>query len=229
MGSESDQQSGRVIAVGDVHGCDTALATLLDQVAPAAADTLVFLGDLVDRGPDTRRVLDMVVHLHHRCRVVVILGNHEELMLNALNGLDRRVWLVFGGREALDSYDGSVKNIPQSHIDVMESARAYWETPSTIFIHANLNPAVPLEQQDGIHLRWTHLTGDERPFDPQRRVICGHTPQKDGYPLEIPGWVCIDTDCQRGGWLTAIDVNENWVWQANEDGKSREFPLGWRE
>ena len=128
----------------------TPLHTLINAIAPAAADTLVFLGDLIDRGPDTKRVLDMVLDLYRRCRVVVILGNHEEMMLNALNGLDMRAWLLFGGREALDSYDGSVRNIPQRHIDLMQSALDDWETASTIYIHANLQSGVPLNEQDGV-------------------------------------------------------------------------------
>lgn len=56
-------------------------------------------------------------------------------------------------------------------------------------------------------------------------MICGHTPQKNGLPLMMPGWVCIDTDCQRGGWLTCLDVDRDHVYQANEAGNVREFPL----
>jgi len=221
--------TSRTLAIGDVHGCNTALDTLLERVAPASADTLVFLGDLVDRGPGTKQVLDRVLELENRCRVILIMGNHEEMMLNALNGLDRKLWYHFGGDEAVESYGGSMHAIPQSHIELIQSGLDYWETPSTIFIHANLQPHAPLDQQDGLYLRWTHLSGNERRYDPQRRVICGHTPQKSGYPLEMPGWVGIDTDCERGGWLTCLDVDADWVWQANEAGQSREFPLGRRE
>jgi serine/threonine protein phosphatase 1 len=139
------------------------------------------------------------------------------------------MWMMFGGEEALDSYGGSPSRVPESHIDLMQSAVDYWETPDNIFIHANLEPAVSLAEQHDAWLRWTHLTGEERWYDPPRRVICGHTPQKSGYPLVFPGWVCLDTDCQRGGWLTAIDVEADWVWQANENGGTREFALGGKE
>lgn len=220
--------TARTLAIGDVHGCDTALATLLDLVAPASEDMVVFLGDLVDRGPGSKQVLDSVLALKDLCRVIVILGNHEEMMLCALNGLDWRLWLEFGGAETMESYGCNKRAIPQSHIQLMETALPYWETPSHIFVHANLQPDVPLAKQPGDWLRWNHLTGHERPFDPDRRVVCGHTPQKHGYPLVFPGWVGIDTFAHGGGWLTCLDVDCDWVYQATDFGQTREFPLGGR-
>lgn len=216
----------RTFAIGDVHGCDTALRTLRAKIEPQEHDTVVFLGDLVDRGPGTRQVLDQVLVLQQRCRVVVIQGNHEEMMLRALGGGEWSMWMQFGGEEALKSYGGRPRAVPESHVDLMESARNYWETPSTIYIHANLQHGVPLAEQHDVCLRWTHLTGNEPWYDPPRRVICGHTPQKNGYPLVFPGWVCLDTDCQRGGWLTALEVDADWVYQANEQGDTRDFVLG---
>lgn len=216
----------RTFAIGDVHGCDTALQALLQRIEPQADDTLIFLGDLVDRGPGTKQVVQQVLDLHRVCKVIVIQGNHEEMMLHALNGDSWNMWMQFGGEEALESYGGRTSSIPALHIDLLESALDYWDTPSTIFIHANLKQGIPLAEQHEVCLRWTHLTGHEPWYDPPRRVICGHTPQRNGYPLIFPGWVCIDTDCQRGGWLMALDVDANWVYQANEAGESRDFVLG---
>lgn len=216
----------RTFAIGDVHGCDTALRTLLEMIKPQTGDTVVFLGDLVDRGPGTKQVLEEVLRLQKVCRVIVIQGNHEEMMLRALGGDEWNMWMGFGGEEALDSYGGNPSRIPEPHIDLLESAVNYWETPDHIFIHANLQPGRPLAEQHDVCLRWTHLTGQEHWYAPPRRVICGHTPQKNGYPLVMPGWVCLDTDSQRGGWLSALDVDANWVYQANEAGELREFALG---
>jgi serine/threonine protein phosphatase 1 len=215
----------RTFAIGDVHGCDTALGALLERVDPQAEDTLIFLGDLVDRGPGTKEVIEQVLATQRQCKVVVIRGNHEDMMLAALAGIDWQMWMQFGGDEALESYGGDRRRIPKSHIEFLESTVDYWETPSEIFVHANLQPAVPLQKQLAIWLRWNHLTGYEREYDPNRRVICGHTPQKAGYPLVFAGWVCIDTDCQRGGWLTALDVYDDWIYQANERGETRDFVL----
>jgi serine/threonine protein phosphatase 1 len=224
MSAPSRAPAPRTLAIGDVHGCDTALATLLDFVAPTADDTVVFLGDLVDRGPGTKQVIEMVLDLESQCRVIVIQGNHEEMLLNALNGLGWKMWIRFGGQMVLDSY-GEQRAIPLSHLQLMEQALDYWETPTDIFIHANLEPDVPLSEQSGEMLRWLHLTGFETRYDPDRRVICGHTPQKSGVPLVFDGWVAIDTDCQRGGWLTCLDVEADLVYQANEQGETRTFGL----
>lgn len=221
--------SGRTLAIGDVHGCDTALATLLDLLAPQRWDTVVFLGDLVDRGPGTKQVLDAVLALHRVCRVVVIRGNHEELMLRALNGESESMWMERGGDAVVDSYGGDLRNIPDSHVDLLQGTVDYWETPSTIFVHANLQTGLPLAAQFPVWLRWSPLTGGEQPYAPPRRVICGHTPRQDGYPWELPGWVCIDTDCHRGGWLTCLDIDNDAVCQANEAGMTRTFPLGVRD
>lgn len=216
----------RTFAIGDVHGCDTALRTLLQRLQLRKTDTVVFLGDLVDRGPGTKQVLEQVLQLQKVCRTVVIQGNHEEMMLRALDGDGWAMWMQFGGEEALESYGGDPKAIPASHIDLLEASIDYWETPAAILIHANLQLGVPLVEQLDVWLRWTHLTGSEKPYNPPGRAICGHTPQQNGLPLTFPGWVCLDTDCQRGGWLTALDLDVDWVYQANEQGDQREFVLG---
>lgn len=217
--------TGRTLAIGDVHGCDMALRTLIGTIAPTQADTVVFLGDLVNRGPDTADVLDQVWRLRTRCRLIVIRGNHEEMMLSALDGHGWFMWMQCGGEETLESYGGNQDNIPEHHRELLESTIDYWEIPKAIFVHAKLAPGLELSEQYSLWLRWEHLQGDEEPFDENRRVICGHTPQKNGWPLVITGWVCIDTDCQRGGWLTCLDVDNDIAYQANQSGETRSFSL----
>lgn len=217
---------GRTFAIGDVHGCDTALGTLLARISLQAEDTVVFLGDLIDRGSGSKQVIDQVLETKQRCRVITIKGNHEAMLLHALRTGDEVPWMEFGGDAALKSYDCDIDEFPSSHIEFYQSMVDYWETHTAIFIHANLEHGVPLAEQPSASLRWQSLEGDEPRYDAQRRVICGHTPQKNGYPLVFPGWVCIDTDCQRGGWLTALDVGADWVFQANKRGETRDFVLG---
>src|SRR5262252_5822775 len=95
----------RIIAIGDVHGCSAALAALIRAIDPTPLDTLVFLGDYIDRGPDSRGVLEQVIALAERCVVVPLLGNHEEMLLAALEGQSElRFWLKFGGMEPVASY-----------------------------------------------------------------------------------------------------------------------------
>ena len=97
--------AGRTIAIGDIHGCSLALAALLDAIDPNPDDLLVTLGDYIDRGPDSRGVLDQVIALAWRCTLVPLVGNHEEMLLAALEGQSELdYWMKFGGMEALASY-----------------------------------------------------------------------------------------------------------------------------
>jgi len=103
----------RTLAIGDIHGCDFALATLLDQVAPGQDDTLIVLGDVIDRGAGSKQVLDLLLDMSKRCRLIFIRGNHEEMLIGApeSRGL-RESWLQYGGTQTLFSYGGTFDQIP---------------------------------------------------------------------------------------------------------------------
>lgn len=217
---------GRTLAIGDIHGCHRALTTLLGVLAVSAADTLVFVGDLVDRGPSSKQVVDELLTLSDACEVVVIMGNHEEMMRDAISGHGLfNAWLEAGGQATLDSYGSSIDNIPPDHIRLLVSAKPFYVTDSEIFIHACLESNISLPNQTSDYLRWKHLGGSERPHVSGKRIICGHTPQKDGIPFVFNGWVCIDTFVHGGKWLTCLDVTSNHVVQASQEGDIREFPL----
>jgi serine/threonine protein phosphatase 1 len=81
----SEGRAGRLIAVGDIHGCSIALRTLIDAIAPNPDETIVALGDVIDCGPDSKGVLDQLITLSSRCHLVTLLRNHEEMLLNALD------------------------------------------------------------------------------------------------------------------------------------------------
>ena len=88
----------RTIAIGDIHGCSQALRALLETICPTESDTLVTLGDHVDRGPDSRGVVCQLLELQKFCRLVPLMGNHEIMMLSVLNGeLDSFIWQRYGG------------------------------------------------------------------------------------------------------------------------------------
>lgn len=216
----------RTLAMGDIHGCASALESLLHFVQPTELDTLVLLGDVVDRGPDTRRAIDQLLAVSALTKTVLIMGNHEELMRDAVSGTGLlNTWLDHGGRETLASYDNAIENIPASHLRFLLTARPWWESDTEIFVHASLERGVSLRNQDREFLRWKHLAGSESPHPSGKRVICGHTPQKDGMPWVFPGWVCLDTFACGTGYLSCLDVETNWVYQASEAGDTRKFPL----
>ncbi len=220
---------GRVLAIGDVHGCLTALDTLLGFVRPGPADQIVLLGDYVDRGPDSKGVLDRLVELRRSYEVVGLRGNHEIMMLGARLGRDDyRFWTGFGGAEALESYAGvdgagTLDDIPDSHWQFVEGRCVDWyETETHIFVHANLYPDLPLAGQPTHWLHWQTLSPAlHRPHRSGKTMVCGHSEQRDGRPLVLDRAVCIDTWAYGDGWLTCLDVATGEFWQANELGQTR--------
>jgi serine/threonine protein phosphatase 1 len=223
---------GRTIAVGDIHGCSAALAALLDALRPGPDDTLVALGDYIDRGPDSRGVLDQLVALAGRCVLVPLLGNHEEMLLAALEGQSElNYWLKFGGTAALASYGysggpdirpGDLRAlIPGEHLDFVKRCRDYFETVGHIFVHAYYEPDRPLREQSWGGLRWASLPPIPARHCSGKVAVVGHSPQKSGEVLDLGFFKCIDTYCHGGGWLTALEVCTGQVWQADAQGRLR--------
>ena len=215
----------RTIAIGDIHGCIAALETVLRANDPQPEDLLITLGDYVDRGPDSAGVVSRLIKLESQCRLVPILGNHEEVMLRAVaagSGQPMTFWMVCGGDATLESYGTSLENIPAEHLDFLRNCRSYVETESHLFLHANYHPHLPLNQQTAAQLRWTSLVQQRpAPHCSGKTAIVGHTSQKDGQVLDLGHLQCIDTYCYGGGWLTAFDVQAKQYWQADRDGNLR--------
>lgn len=220
--------SGRTLAIGDIHGCDVALELLLEKLEPTADDRVIVLGDVVDRGPNTRRAIDLLLELGQTCELKFILGNHEEMMLGTLQTGDwLDDWLRFGGAETLQSYGGAFDDVPAQHLDFLRAGLNYCETETEIFVHANLEPDMPFDLQLPEWLRWERLTGYEPPHESGKRIVCGHTSQRSGIPLVFDGWVCIDTWVYGAGWLCGLDVGEDLLYQTSQSGDSRDtVPLG---
>ena len=219
----------RTIAIGDIHGCGTALSTLLSLLEITDQDTVVLLGDIVDRGPDTKGVIEQLLRLKSHCHeLIYIRGNHEEMMLDALDtGTLNSMWLFHGGQEVLDSYEvDTVQDIPEEHVDFIRSSLNYWENDSEIFVHANVQHGRPLDVQFRQFLRWERYKGNEPPHPSGKRVIVGHTVMPHGMPRVSPGWVAIDTGVYEGNPLTAFDTSNNLFYQADQLGnRFPSFPL----
>ena len=130
-----------LIAVGDIHGCSRTLKALLEALSPGAEDHLVFLGDYVDRGPDTRGVIHQLIELSKQVRCTFLRGNHEQAMLDWLSGKRETYWLHFGGEETRQSYMQRGKmDVPTTHLSFLQSTTLYLETPEFFFVHAGLRP-----------------------------------------------------------------------------------------
>ncbi len=218
--------SGRLIAIGDIHGCAAALDALLTAIAPQPTDTIVTLGDYVDRGPDSKGVIDRLIALSQRCGLVALQGNHEEMMLQVVrDGQPPYHWLQYGGVDTLDSYGfcGDVKVIPAEHHAFFKAMVDYYETEQHVFVHANYDPDLPMEKQSRQNLRWLKLSDvTPTPHMSGKRFVLGHTHDEGGEIFDIGHLVCLDTYCYGGGWLTAMDVHTGQVWQSNFDGQLRD-------
>lgn len=215
----------RTIAIGDIHGCAIALQTLLDEIRPTSDDTIVGIGDYVDRGMNSAGVLEILINLVTECRFIPLIGNHELMMYKGLHSKKKRdfdFWCQCGGDATLASYGGRVENIPQHHVTFLSHCVRFFETDSHFFIHANYEADLPLaEQQDEI-IFWQHI----REFPPGMHIsgktaVVGHTPQLEGEICDLGHVKIIDTFCYGDQWLTALDVINGTVWQANNNGQLR--------
>jgi len=223
----------RTLAIGDIHGVSSALDTVLAAAKLKPDDRLIFLGDYVDRGPDSKGVIDRLLALRKTHAVVCLRGNHELMMVRARDDKsERRMWFSVGGAQTLASYgtapgiSGTFSVIPEDHWEFLEKTCVdYHETETHIFVHANLIGNIPLYEQTEESLFWEFLTVPIR-HPSGKTVICGHTSQRSGEPLDLGDTICIDTHAYAGGWLTCLDVATRQFWQADALGRVRVGDLG---
>lgn len=223
----------RVYAIGDIHGRLDLFENLLpaierdDAQRGPANTTIVLLGDLVDRGPDSAGVLEAARKLKDRRTVRILQGNHEEMFLQALEDEEAlRLFLRFGGKETVFSYpidhdtyrDLTLSElqqhlravVPQDHLDFMRSFEDLIQIGDYLFVHAGIRPGVSLREQSPKDLRWIR-----EPFlsDTSQRAFCvihGHT-ITDG-PDTRPTRIGIDTGGFRSGKLTAVGLERDRRW-----------------
>lgn len=222
----------RHLAIGDIHGCIKALTTLVGFVGLRDDDTIVTLGDYVDRGSDSRAVLDFMIEFGHTHRHIPLRGNHEIMMLDSRDKKSwHHAWLRYGGDATLHSYAasehqaGSFADIPDAHFDFLENKLLpYYECETHFFVHANADANIALQDQTDPTLYWRKY-GNPEPHCSGKIMVCGHTPQKTGRPVSNGHSVCIDTWVYGAGWLSCLDVESETVWQANEAGDTRSFKI----
>jgi serine/threonine protein phosphatase 1 len=205
---------GKIFAIGDIHGCISHLNRLIAQLdIEAEEDTIVFVGDYIDRGPDSKGVIDAILEIRKNIRDVVCLtGNHEDMFLDYC--LDRRnedLYMSNGGMRTLASYGFSREGeeeliLPPSHREFFTGLRTYHETDDYIFVHAGLRPGIPLDRQDREDFLWIRFEFINSPYDFGKTVIYGHTPVSLNKPLIDKNKICIDTGAVYGGKLTCIEL-----------------------
>jgi len=211
------KNGGRLIAVGDIHGCLRPLQRLLEKIEPTTEDRLVFLGDYIDRGPDSRGVIGFLIDFRSRFpNTVCLKGNHEAMLLDYLQGKDRDLFLGNGGTATLRQYESNGQlHIPADHLDFLHSLRLYYCEDSFIFVHAGLRSGIPLDKQDELDLLWIRWNFLYRDDDWKGTVVFGHTPFDQ--PLREENRIGLDTGAVYGGTLTACDVRQRKFWSVHGD------------
>lgn len=218
----------RTLVIGDIHGCLDPLRLLWNTIDFQLEDRMVFLGDYVDRGPDSKGVIDFLMQLQQQGHNVIFLsGNHEEkFWLAHMDLTDRNHWFeAWGGIQTLESYGPrGFDDVPTAHWEFLRKTKPYFETETHLFVHANLEADVPMVEQlpfTLIHKKF----GNPKPHYSGKTMVCGHTSQKTHVPLNLGHAICIDTDPGRGGWLTCLHAETGHYWQANFEGKIRQGTL----
>lgn len=206
---------GRVLAVGDIHGCLEQLRGLLDKVAPTVRDTLVFLGDYVDRGDDSPGVIDDLLALRKQLpRTVFLKGNHEQMLLSYLAGDRDPGYLLNGGDTTLRQYaQRGTAQPPRAHLDFFHDLRLTYRRQQFLFVHAGLKPGCRVDRQCEDDLLWIR---DEFLFHPDPCewgvvVVHGHSPQQ-----QVSFTACrigLDTGAVYGRRLSCCEVFTRQVWQ----------------
>lgn len=203
----------RLIAVGDIHGCYDRLCKLLRIIKLKPEDALVFLGDYIDRGFQSKEVVSKLIELNKRKNVICLKGNHEQMLIDFLNnGPTAEGYLVNGGRATLDSYRGQPS---EEHLSFLKSLPLYYESGRFVFVHAGVIPGIPLEEQDCYDLVWVREEFLEAPAPviPGKVVVFGHTIVGAYAPWIESDRIGLDTGAFLGGCLTAMDVLSGDVYQ----------------
>ena len=205
---------GDIYVIGDIHGCLGHLERLLEGVRPdLTRDRLIFIGDYIDRGPDSKAVVDYILRLKELYpgdRIICLKGNHEAMFLDFLQGRERELFLLNGGLSTLREYWGEQwryleeLRLPPEHEIFYRELKPYYELPGYLFVHGGLKPGVPLAEQVEEDLLWIRGEFIASFEDFGRRVIFGHTTFKA--PLVMPNKIGIDTGAVYGNLLTCLKL-----------------------
>lgn len=216
-------------AIGDIHGCYDAMLSVLRLANVSETDRVVWLGDYVDRGPDSAKVIQYLSQLSVDSNIC-LKGNHEIMMRNAKGSLkSMRAWAPFGGGATWDSYireyggTNGLEAVPEAHWTFLDNLKPYYESETHIFVHAAVEADLELNDQPAETFYWgvfesigPHISG--------KHVICGHRSQKDGIPKTNANATCIDTWACGAGWLTCLNVESRQYFQTNQSGDAQ---TGW--
>ncbi len=200
----------RLIGISDIHGEYEKLRSVLDKICLKQDDTIVFMGDYIDRGAKSREVVDEIISLQNICNCVYLIGSHEYAMLHAdIDDYYHYLFWNYGGDATVKSY-GSYENIMKIHGEFFNSLKSYYIFDNYLFVHAGIRVGVPLEDQDLTDMVYIRSEFYRKKHCLPYKIIFGHT--EFDLPQIQDDKICIDTGCgkYKDAPLTAI-VIENGV------------------
>ena len=212
----------KIFVIGDIHGCLEKLQTLMKKVGiDDQRDLLIFIGDYIDRGKFSREVIDYIIRLREKSEnVICLMGNHEQMFMNYLDGVNEGLYLGNGGRATLESYGILLSDNVQErkakvsgkHLQFFRSLLPYYESDQYVFVHAGVRSELPMNEQTIDDLLWIRFEFIENRKDFGKTVVFGHTPMKN---LMIEkNKIGIDTGAVYGGKLTCVELPAMKIYQA---------------
>ena len=228
-----DNMYDRIFVVGDIHGCALELNLLLRKLPVTADSLIIFIGDYIDRGEDSKGVIDFLIKLKKSCNVVTLKGNHEQMFLEFYEDKNtpKAGLSIFNGAGAtLASYrDGfGHYTIPQKHLEFLESLDLLYETEDYLFVHAGL-PDIDINElrtEKYVYeedLLWIREPFFRSQFNWDKLIIHGHTPVE--YPQITSKRINIDTGCVYQGRLTALQLPEKIFYSVPKQKELQHFYL----
>jgi serine/threonine protein phosphatase 1 len=217
-------RSNKIIAIGDIHGEYSKLMNLFEKLDISKNDTIVFLGDYIDRGQDSKKVIDFIISLKDQYNVITLKGNHEQFAIETKESIFKGIgntkimdsWFLNGGLATLLSYDQEstklkyynkvIYDMFELHADFFNNLRLTYETDTHIFVHGYLSSELDVQDQEEMFCLWGRYH-DIFPHKSEKVVVCGHTihneVKNDGYKI------CIDTGSfKKDGYITAMIIDD---------------------
>ena len=224
-------QSGRFFILGDIHACPGELEALLKALSLQTDDHVVCLGDYIDRGPDAKAVVDLLLGMRADkvCSFTFLKGNHEDMFLDFLGygGLYGQAFLMNGGQQTIASYncdpltpgDEIALALPEVHREFFLGLKLLLPVDDILCVHAGVNPGGSLDAQVTEDLLWIREAFFSYPHDLPYTIVYGHTPRRE-VDFDVPYKVGIDTGLVYGGKLSCLEITEKKLFQI-ERGRQR--------
>lgn len=219
----------QIIAIGDIHGCAESSKALLTKLNEQYGNepVYVFLGDYIDRGPDSKKAVEDLIVFDEDHRCIFLRGNHDQMLLDAYEKNEWDLWLSNGGNTTLENYNSKPGKfeLPELHYDFFKDTILYWETDSYFFVHGGISPDLTIQENlesdyERSQFLWQRDHVYSRTNQWEKTVVFGHTPVRE--PIVEENMIGIDTGCvyhNKGyGLLTAVVLPEmKFIYQESID------------